>query len=97
MEEIKKAWDDKTPESKQESVKLYCSSLEWGDLMGFKLEDRVTAAKKILKLLGYPDDRIEVEEWRDLTKEKLDEKLSNVKKEAFKYEQINKDKDSKYA
>ena len=65
--------------------------------MGFKLEDRVTAAKKILKLLGYSDDRIEVEEWRDLTKEKLDEKLSNVKKEAFKYEQINKDKDSKYA
>ena len=65
--------------------------------MGFKLEDRVTAAKKILKLLGYSDDRIEVEEWRDLTKEKLDEKLSNVKKEAFKYEQMNKDKDSKYA
>ena len=44
----------------------------------------MTAAKQILKTLGYSDDRIL--EWRDLTKEEIDEKLSNLKKEAYEYE-----------
>ena len=44
----------------------------------------MTAAKQILKTLGYSDSRIL--EWRDLTKEEIDEKLSNLKKEAYEYE-----------
>ena len=44
----------------------------------------MTAAKNILKTLGYSDSR--TEEWRNLTKEEIDEKLSNLKKEAYQYE-----------
>ena len=42
------------------------------------------AARQILKTLGYSDSRIL--EWRDLSKEELDAKLSNLKKEAYEYE-----------
>ena len=59
---------------------------DWGYKMGFKLDDKVKNAREILKTLGYTDEFIEEEGWKDLSKEKLHEKLAKLKEEAFNYE-----------
>jgi hypothetical protein len=38
-----------------------------------------------------------IEEWPDLSKKELDEKLFKIKREAYEYEIAHKDKDTKYA
>ena len=48
---------------------------DWGYKMGFKLDDKVKNAREILKTLGYTDEFIEEEGWKDLSKEKLHENL----------------------
>ena len=63
----------------------YMTDYEWGYKMGFKCEDKVKNAHEILKTLGYSNDDF-IEEWRDLSKEELHNKLAKLKEEAFEYE-----------
>jgi hypothetical protein len=61
------------------------SDYPWGYAMGFECEDKVKNAREILKTLGYSNDDF-IEEWRDLSKEDLQNELSKLKIEAFDYE-----------
>ena len=63
----------------------YMIDYEWGYKMGFKCEAKVEKAHEILKTLGYTDKDF-IEEWRDLSKEELHNKLAKLKEEAFDYE-----------
>ena len=62
----------------------YMTDYPWGYKMGFECEDKVKNAHEILRTLKYSDEFIE--EWRDLSKEELHNKLAKLKEEAFDYE-----------
>lgn len=74
----------------------YMSDYPWGYKMGFECEDKVKNAHEILKTLGYSNDDF-IEEWRDLSKEELHNKLAKLKEEAYDYEQKHKEKDTKFS
>ena len=81
-DEVKK--QKRREEFKREETKYTCNR-PWGYKMGFKCEAKVEKAHEILKTLGYTDKDF-IEEWRDLSKEELHNKLAKLKEEAFDYE-----------
>ena len=71
-DEVKK--QKRREEFKLEETKYTCNR-PWGYKMGFTCDEKVENAREILKTLGYSD----VEEWKDLKKQVLHDKLAQLK------------------
>ena len=82
---VEKKWEEMDDSKRKIEETKYMKDYPWGEGLGFKCEEKVENAREILKTLGYSNPAL-IEEWRDLSKDQLHNKLAKLKEEAFDYE-----------